>query len=120
MCVCVCVCIGIGMGTMTMSHLSIYRGECSLYGISATHADHLSFTHVMQVIRKTISIVSLLFHSISLHAQAFSFFSLFLFIGMIGYFFVARYMLKWSTHGETGGHSTGVGSSQDADGPDDD
>ena len=81
----------------------------------------------IQVIRKTISIVSLLLATSLLYFtpyfQAVSFFSLFLFVGMIIYFFVARYMLKWSTHGETGsGHSTRAGgSSQDAvDGPDDD
>lgn len=39
--------------------------------------------------------------------QAFSFFSMFVHIGMIIYFLVARYALKWSTHGEesTGGKS---------------
>ena len=60
------------------------------------------------------------------HVQAFSFLSLFLFVGMIGYFFVARYLLKWSTHGETGGSSHSVtggdksASQDEADGPDDD
>jgi hypothetical protein len=34
------------------------------------------------------------------HMQAFSFLSLFLFIGMLGYFFAARYALKWPSHGE--------------------
>ena len=53
-----------------------------------------------------------------MHLQAFSFFSLFLFVGMIGYFFVARYVLKWTTHGEQVS-SAGATSSQDA-GPDDD
>ena len=33
--------------------------------------------------------------------QGFSFFALFLFAGMLVYFFVARYVLKWSTHGES-------------------
>ena len=37
---------------------------------------------------------------------------------MIGYFFVARYVLKWTTHGEEVS-SAGITSSQDA-GPDDD
>jgi hypothetical protein len=32
--------------------------------------------------------------------QAFSFLSLFLFVGMLGYFFAARYALKWPSHGE--------------------
>ena len=32
--------------------------------------------------------------------QAFSFLALFLFIGMLVYFFAARYVLRWSTHGE--------------------
>ena len=44
-------------------------------------------------------IVTLLFHVI-FYLQAFSFLSLFLFIGMLGYFFAARYALKWPSHGE--------------------
>ena len=32
--------------------------------------------------------------------QAFSFLSLFLFIGMLVYFFAARYALRWPSHGE--------------------
>lgn len=32
--------------------------------------------------------------------QAFSFLALFLFVGMLIYFFVARYVLRWTTHGE--------------------
>ena len=35
-----------------------------------------------------------------LSLQAFSFFTMLLSIGMIFYFIVARYVFKWSTHGE--------------------
>lgn len=48
--------------------------------------------------------------------QAFSFFSLFLFIGMIAYFFIARYILKWTTHGE----KVAARSSAESDEPQDD
>ena len=101
------------MGTMTNSHTYDYS-ELVWHPVPFMH--HASDKENNYHCQFTISLF------FTLHSQAFSFFSLFLFIGMTGYFFVARYMLKWSTHGEAGSsHSAGAGtSSQDAaDGPDD-